>query len=349
MNNKAFNVSLSLTENYIRILKGLVQYDTGNLFRIKVMSGSEAFDFSGYTSIVMAIMKPDGTSIVEDLTTESETLQSINAEAGEIAIQIGGQATVVVGMHFMSLSFYGDGLRTTTAKLNYYVQETDDIEYVPEESTNSWTAFQSALARLSEIETQESIRVLNEQARIAAEEGRAAEAAGLIATATTLSNAAQTYAEMARNWAAVAFATCIPGEYWQFYIDENGDLYVQYDDSEYPNGYVLPAVTEEQLDARLAGINCGVFNNTVDQIQILRGPFADMPLLEEGEMAWATDQQAMYIGTDTGNVPVGRAAFLVQATEPTENTVLWIDTANGNALKFYDGANWVGTATATFA
>lgn len=351
MNNKAFNVSLSLTDNNIRIVKGVVQYDNANLFNIKVMSDGEAFDFTGYTDIVMAIQKPDGTVLVDELVEEGDTVQIIDAETGRVSFQLGGQATLLPGMHFLSLTFYGDGLNATTVKMNYFVAEVDFVESNLT-SQDGYPILDKLITQNSLIQAEESLRVLAEQARQIAESARAAESSGLVSQATDLANLAQQYAEIARAWAAVTFATAIPGDYWNLVIveeDGKSNLYVEYDDSLYPEGYTLPAVTEEQLEARLAAIDCGVFNDTVDQIQILRGPLADIPALEDGEMAWATDTEEMYIGTTGGNKQIQKPPYVAQATAPTDTSILWIDTANNNAIKYHNGTSWVGTATATFS
>ena len=41
---------------------------------------------------------------------------------------------------------------------------------------------------------------------------------------------------------------------------------------------------------------------------------------------------------------LANAGWVAQSTEPSETTVLWIDTGNGNVLKFYDGNAWVAVA-----
>ena len=351
MNNKAFNVSLSLTDNNIKIVRGLVQYDDANLFNIQVLSNGEAFDFTGYTDIVLAIRKPDGTSVITELTEEGDTVQIIDAETGMISMQLGGQATVLPGMHFATIGFYGDGMKATTAKMNYFVAEAIDFES-DIQSDDDWPILDQLIAQNSLIAAAEEARILAEQARITAEEARASNNTGLISTATTLSNLAQQYAEMARNWAAVALATCIPGDYWNFVIveeDGKSNLYIEYDDELYPDGYTLPVLTQEQLEARLAAIDCGVFNEPVDKIQILGGLLEDIPALSERELGFATDTKEMYIGTAEGNQVLNIPGFVAQATEPTNTGILWIDTANGNVIKFYNGTAWVATAAATFS
>lgn len=352
MNNKAFNVSLSLTENNYPVVKGLVQYDTGNLLRIKVMSGDEPFDFTNYSNIILTILKPDRTTIIEDITTESDSVQVINPETGDVFIQLDGQSTLLVGMHYLALSFYGDGLRTTTAKLNYYVSETDDSENIPDDiqSSDNWKFLIQLLAKNSLIETAESERIIAEQARATAETERASEYAGLVALANQILAQAQAYATQAGEWAAAAFATALPnGDYWSLVEDDDGNLYIEYDEELFPDGFVLPTITEAQLNARLAAIDCGEFDDPIDKIQILRGLFEDIPTLDEGEMAWATDTQILYVGTTEGNQPAGKSGHIAQATAPDDHSVLWIDTANGNVIKFWDGDEWVSTSQATFA
>lgn len=351
MNNKAFNVSLSLTDNNIKIVKGLVQYDDANLFNIQVLSNGEAFDFTGYTDIVLSIRKPDGTSVITELIEEGDTVQIIDAENGKISMQLGGQATLLPGMHFATIGFYGDGLKATTAKLNYFVAEAIDTEGNIA-SHDDWPILDQLIAHNSLITAAEEARIIAEQARITAEEARISNNAGMIATATALSNLAQQYAETARNWAAVAFATAIPGDYWDFVIveeDGKSNLYVEYDDSLYPDGYTLPAITQDQLEARLAAIDCGVFGTPVDKVQIMGGLLADIPVLSDRELGYATDTKEMYIGTAGGNQVLNIPGYVAQATAPANTAVLWIDTANNNVIKFYNGTTWVATSAATFS
>jgi len=48
-------------------------------------------------------------------------------------------------------------------------------------------------------------------------------------------------------------------------------------------------------------------------------------------------------------VPKAAAAYVADITAPADLTKLWIDTAHNNVIKFYDGTDWVSTATATFS
>lgn len=41
---------------------------------------------------------------------------------------------------------------------------------------------------------------------------------------------------------------------------------------------------------------------------------------------------------------LANAGWVAQGTTPGDTSVLWIDTANGNVMKFYDGNAWVAVA-----
>jgi hypothetical protein len=47
-------------------------------------------------------------------------------------------------------------------------------------------------------------------------------------------------------------------------------------------------------------------------------------------------------------VPKTVSPYVADGTAPTDTTKLWIDTGNNNVIKFYNGATWEATATATF-
>lgn len=46
------------------------------------------------------------------------------------------------------------------------------------------------------------------------------------------------------------------------------------------------------------------------------------------------------------NIGLTNAGWVAQNTEPSVRTVLWIDTGNGNVIKFYNGSAWVACAGA---
>ena len=79
-----------------------------------------------------------------------------------------------------------------------------------------------------------------------------------------------------------------------------------------------------------------------------RGSAANMPSLSAGEPGFDIENGQMYIGDGVKNVLINGSPFIAQATAPDDTNKLWIDTAHGNAIKYYDGTKWTGTATATF-
>jgi hypothetical protein len=325
MNDKAFNVIISVRDNNAAVIRGVVQHDNGNLFNLKIFDGNEPFDFTGYTNMVLTILKPDGTRVVDSDTGAS--LDFVNPEKGTVQISVGGQATVLTGMHFCSLEIFADGKRVTTARFNYFVSESLDAVNVPSEiqSKDEWPVLQGLVASCSEIISAERQRVLSELERIAAEDQRISTTEGIVAQVTALAQMAQSHAEQAQQWAQMAQLVAL--------------------------GEPLPVVTKEELKQRLKEIDCGSFTEEIDHIEIKRGAEADLPLLATAELAYCMDTERLYIGTPTGNpVLINGPAFVASAVAPSDKSLLWIDisSSGGKAIKYHDGSSWVGTATATF-
>lgn len=324
MNDKAFNITVSVRDNNATITRGVVQFDNGNLFNLKIFDGTEPFDFTGYTNFVLTILKPDGTRLVDSDTSES--LQSVSPATGGIQFNIGGQATVLTGMHFCSLEIYSAGRKLTTARFNYFVSESLDAVDVPSEiqSREEWPILQGLVASCSEVLATEQQRVLNEMARIAAETQRVSTTDGIVAEVTALVQLAQSYATAAQNWADMAQLVVL--------------------------GEPLPVVTQTEFNQRLRPLNCGSFGSPVDGLRIRSGMQADLPALALGEIGYCTDTNRLYMGEGTGNVLINAPGYIASATAPADTSVLWIDTSSsgGSAIKYHNGSSWVGTATATF-
>lgn len=78
------------------------------------------------------------------------------------------------------------------------------------------------------------------------------------------------------------------------------------------------------------------------KLQIKRGQKKDMPQLAEGELGFALDEEAVYIGTGTKNVPISAlGGVVVNNSAPDNREVLWIDTSNGGVAKYNNGTEWV--------
>ena len=111
MNYKEFNVLLPIRENNVKIIRGLVQYDTANIVNVRLMDGVESFDLTGYTEVFIEILKPDGTEIHACVTDDPEInndnnpymIQIKDPAEGRISFTLKDQATVLTGTHFAQI------------------------------------------------------------------------------------------------------------------------------------------------------------------------------------------------------------------------------------------------------
>ena len=322
MNKKYFNVPVSLKDNNARIVEGVIQYDTADLFNIKLYDGTEPFDFSGYSTLVFTALKPDGTEYID---TEGEYLDVVDAADGRIAFTLPPALTVLGGMHFCNITIYSNGVKLSSARFNYFVQEAlaegDNARH-----TDEYPLLEQLISKLSLIQDAEQMRNEAEALRVLAENERVSDTSGIVAQAQTLALQAQSYAKAAQDW-------------YTLLITYAGDL----------TGVDLSGIaTKHDVEDAVSEIDCGEFEGaSVKTIQFRRGSIDNLPALKAGEAAFADDK--LFVGNGQSNVQINSAPFIAQATEPTDTSRLWIDTANGNAIKFFDGIAWVGTATATFA
>ncbi len=323
MNKKYFNVPVSLKDNNARIIEGVIQGDTADLFNIKIYDGTEAFDFTGHTLVMLTVIKPDAKEYID---STGEFMDIIDAADGRIALTLPPELTSQTGMHFCAVSIFANGVKLTTARFNYYVQNgLSDGSGIQNE--NEYPIVQKLLAQLSLIVDAEQMRMESEELRVLAENQRVSETSGIIIQASSSAAAAQGYAKAAEDW-------------YKLLVTHAGDL----------TGVDLNGIaTKQELAAAIAAIDCGLFDGSVYKtLQVLRGNMANLPVLKDGELGYAKDERELYIGADGSNVLLNGPCFIAQATAPDDRGKLWIDTGNGNAIKFHDGTGWKSTSTATF-
>lgn len=326
MNKKKFNVSVSTRDNSAKVVNGVIQYDTGNLFNISILEGAKSFDFTGYSNVVIEILKPDGTVFVDG---DGGSLDVLDAEEGLVAFTLQPQCVLLTGMHFVTISIYSNGVKVTTARLNYYVAESmDDGQGDDIVSMSEYPILQLLIAQNSNIIEAEQLRQIAEQLRQEAEAGRVSETSGILAQAQQAIEQAQSYVGTVKNW-------------YDLFMSAAGDI-----------GEVdlSSVVTQTNLADALKDIDCGEFSGTANKtLHIQRGRAENLPTLADGELGYARDTKQLHIGTPSGNVHLNKPCFAAQATAPTDTTIIWIDTSNGNAVRFWDGSAWSSTSTATFA
>ncbi len=323
MNKKYFNVPVYLKDNNARIVEGVIQGDTADLFNIKLYDGTEAFDFTGYSMLILTVIKPDATEYID---TTGEYLDNIDPAEGRMAFTLPPSLTGQAGMHFCSVSIYANGVKLTTARFNYYVQNelSDGSGMIGE---NEYPVMQKLLAQMALIVDAEQMRAEAEYLRVLQENQRVSETSGIVAKASASEKAAAGYATAAQDW-------------YNLLVNYAGDI----------TGADLNGIaTKQELATAIAAIDCGLFGGSVYKaLQVMRGDMKNLPTLKDGELGYAKDTKELYIGADGNNELLNGPCFVLQATEPADTSKLWIDTGNGNAIKVFDGNTWVSTSTATF-
>ena len=187
MNKKVLQATIQLKQNNRRILKGVVQYDTGVILDIRVMDGLTPFNFSGYGIVTIKIVRPDETIYID--SNGSARLDTIDAKNGRFKIEIPASCTSEEGMHFVTLGFgTPDSKYYQTVGFNYFVGEdaTIDNDEITESNeypvlTNLIAEFSGMSTTLAEWEQEELERQMHEDAR----EQRWAELEAELASAVT--------------------------------------------------------------------------------------------------------------------------------------------------------------------
>lgn len=324
MNKKEFNVAISATDNNAKNITGVIQYDTGNIININMLEGDKVLDFRGYSSVVVSVLLPDGT-VYTDM--QGDYLDVINAQAGMVCFTLSPNCVAQVGMHYITVSIYGSGHKITMARLNYMVMAADQADNNAVVEDSNFPVMQKMLSRLSEIESQETFRSAAEQIRAENENDRKNESTGIYADTKALLTQMNAVVAQCQNW------------------------------YNYINSVIAtanPDLSQMATKTSLQNIDCGAFGDSnVQTVKIKRGLSSALPTLAEGQMGYATDSKALYIGTSTGNVQLNAVpsikTYAAANTAPTDTTLLWIDTANNNAIKYFDGSVWQIANTAVFA
>jgi len=326
MNKKEFNASISVKDNCTNVLDGFVQNDTGNIINMYIMDGAEPFDFTGYDIMTVKITMPNGKDFID---SDKGCIDTINPLSGLVSLVPPASCVAQVGMHFITITIYSNGARMTTARLNYYVMSASDSTVTADADKNpELPVLIGMLQDMSKILDSEKMRSVAEGIRQQAEANRSSETAGIIASAQAMLVTAQNYVNQVKDWYTVFMSNASSA-----------------------SGVDLSTVVSmTQLNNALADIDCGEFTGTSKKVlHILRGPTANIPTLAAGELGYDTVTGMLLIGTASGNKVLNSPCFIVQASAPADTGKLWIDSANGNALKFYNGSAWVGTSTAVFA
>lgn len=347
MNYKEFNIALPIRDNNVVLIEGLVRGDTANIVNARLMDGTEPFDFTGYTEVFVEILKPDGTHVQACATGDPEidnntnpyTIQIVDPSEGRVSFTLKNQATILTGTYFGQLVIMGNGESLTTARFNYHVKETVAADDAAEEvvSSEDYASLKNMIAQNSLIAGYEDLRMEAEVNRNNAEllreermqdvEARVQEyfdnAEEYVDQTESYMQEAERFAQLAQNPSAEIIADLVS---------------------------TLNLASEEYVDDSVNGVdhNGGTYETLNKLIQVRRGLDANVPVLAEGELGWSTDAQTLYVGSAEDPVPIN-GTFVASLTAPARHDVLWIDLSAGGSIKYYDGATWQPTATATFS
>ena len=344
MNYKAFNIGLPIKDNNVKIQDGLVQYDTANIVNVRLIDGSEPFDFTGYTDILLDILKPDGHRIVAGITSDGENTNNpyqihvLDPAQGLIRFVLSGQATIITGTYFCTLSLFASGKVLTSARINYYVGESLLNEMDPGvESTDDYQFLLNLIDRNSNIASAEQDRAdaecqreLNEAERQEGFNELENYITEYLKNAATYVNQTKEYMEETERFAELAQNPS--AEIITSLINEMGLCTTEYVDT---------AIEENTQDFIVGDIT------KKDHKVFTMGAAATIPALQKGEMGIDSGNN-VYVGGSSGNILIS-GVYIANETAPAETTLLWIDTGSNSQLKYHNGSEWVPVSTLAFA
>lgn len=92
-------------------------------------------------------------------------------------------------------------------------------------------------------------------------------------------------------------------------------------------------------------------NGSDKTIKIKTGAASSLASLSVGELGYATDSGALYIGTGSGAVQLvpENSPFVISDTAPIDTSLIWIDAGHSNVIKVYDSVDqeWISTNPGT--
>lgn len=305
MNKKNIPFVVQLKQNNNYIVQGIVQYDAGVLFDIKIMDGLEAFNYAGASVVTLRITKPDETITYD--SNGSDNVDTVDPVNGRLKLNIPTSCTEQTGMHFCTIGFSNeDDTLFATTSFNYFVGENpladDDDDII---GTNEYPILSNLIAQVTNIQSLEGVRQDNEEARKSAEENRQATLESMSALLETIQQRLDDTQSML-NQLNQALA-------------DGGSIDISQINALATKTYAQEVAEEE------SHVECETES--------------DLSALEEGKLGYATDTGKLLLGYDGGTVWLNSPCFVVGTTAPTDTTKLWIDSSN-NTLKFYKDNAW---------
>ncbi len=150
MNKKVLSAVIQLKQNNNKILRGVVQNDTGVILDIRVMDGLTPFDFSGYGIVTIKVTKPDETIYIN--SNGSDLVDTIDSKNGRFKFGIPASLTAQPGMHFVNIGF-GESSNTyfQTVSFNYFVGEDATIDDETIRGSDEFPILTNLIAQFSDM------------------------------------------------------------------------------------------------------------------------------------------------------------------------------------------------------
>jgi len=329
MNKKVIPFEVQLKQNNNHIVQGINQNDAGVIFDIKIMDGLVPFDFTGYSVVTLKITKPDKTITYD--STGGSYVDVVDAENGRLKINIPTSCTAQNGMHYCRVGFSSDENTLFDAMMfNYFVGEDPNAENEDIIGTNEFPVLNNLIAQVADAIAEERIRISREDERIEAEAERQETYSILIALFTE----AVGFLEE-----RIADLQSMLNEFNQA-IAEGGSVDIS---------QISALATKTYVNNYTKNLDF-LGTNHDSHLQVYRATANNIPTLSEGELAYATNTNNLYIGGTNGNVLLTQPCYTVGSTAPTDTTRLWIDTSGSTPIiKYYNGSAWISCNSAVFA
>ena len=328
MNKKVIPLVVQLKQNNNKIVKGINQNDAGVLFDIQINDGLKAFDFSGASIVTLKIRKPDETYTYD--SSGGEYVDIIDPVNGRLKINIPTSCTAQNGMHFCYVGFgYDSETFFETMSFNYFVGDNPNPEDDNIMGTDEFPILLNLIAQTSDAVGAETIRTYNEEERVTAETTRQNVNATLIALfVEVLGFLEEKITDIESMVTELNTA-----------IAQGGSVDIS---------QISALATKTYVDNALEELNFGSASDVKsNKLIIYHGNENDLGTLEEGEIAYATDTNKLFVGSDL----INESCFIASASEPTDTTKLWIDTSISSTpvIKYHNGTTWVSCNRAVYA
>lgn len=168
---KLFEFPLQIKGEKVKSVGNIVQNDTNsNIFRVRLCDGSQPVDLTGYSSISLTVLKPDGTHCIDG--TPSNRITVNDATKGDIGFKLHGNAINIVGECIATVDVYATGSVKMTSGRFAFIVTQDLANNSTAASDSSFPLLQNLINQNNEAIAKENIRVASENDRIANETAR---------------------------------------------------------------------------------------------------------------------------------------------------------------------------------